>query len=108
MSEYRTREQKVKFYKSSDWQVLRQQALDRDNYECQECKRQGKVFTDQHKPDKHKRLDVDHKQEIYTHPELALELENLETLCIRCHNEKHKRWKPFKRKQNMWERDERW
>lgn len=106
MSEYRTREQKVKFYKSSEWQEIRQQALARDNYECQECKRQGRVYTDQYDKDKHKRLDVDHKQEIYMHPELALEIENLETLCVKCHNKKHKRF--FNRpKQNKWN-DERW
>ncbi|CDQ17953.1 HNH endonuclease [Halobacillus karajensis] len=106
MPEYKTKDQKRTFYKSNAWQVLRQEALVRDNYECQECKRQGKVFTDQHDPDKHKRLDVDHKREIYTHPELALELDNLETLCIRCHNRKHNRFK-FKKKKNKWN-DERW
>ncbi|CRK80318.1 HNH endonuclease [Neobacillus massiliamazoniensis] len=54
MAEYKTYEQKMRFYKSSEWQSLRQQALERDIYECQECKRQsGKVKTKQ-------RLDVDH------------------------------------------------
>lgn len=92
MTEYKTREQKKKFYKSVEWQALRQQALERDNYECQECKRQGKVYTDHHDPDKHKRLDVDHIKEIYTHPELSLDIDNLETLCIKCHNKKHNRF----------------
>lgn len=106
MPEYKTKEQKVKFYKSDAWQQLRLKALERDNYECQECKRQGKVYTDHHDPDKHKRLDVDHIKEIYTNPELALEIDNLETLCIRHHNAKHGRFKHLFKK-NKWN-DERW
>jgi 5-methylcytosine-specific restriction endonuclease McrA len=106
MPEYKTKEQKVKFYKSDAWQELRLKALERDHYECQECKRQGMVYTDQHDPDKHKRLDVDHMKEIYTHPELALEIDNLETLCIKCHNKKHGRFK-YTPKQNRWN-DEKW
>ncbi|MBM7605996.1 5-methylcytosine-specific restriction endonuclease McrA [Metabacillus crassostreae] len=107
MKEYKTKLQKRKFYKSKQWSGvngLREQAIRRDNYECQECKRLGKVYTDKHDPDKHKRLDVDHIKEIYTYPELALELDNLETLCIRCHNKKHNR---FRFKKNKWD-DERW
>jgi 5-methylcytosine-specific restriction endonuclease McrA len=106
MKEYKTKEQKKAFYKSDEWQVLRLEALDRDNNECQECKRQGLVYTDQHDPNKHKRLDVDHIKEIYTHPELALKLDNLETLCIKCHNKKHGRFR-FKQQQIKWN-DERW
>ncbi|CRK80316.1 HNH endonuclease [Neobacillus massiliamazoniensis] len=104
MPEYKTKEQKVKFYKSDKWQALRQQALERDNYECQECKRQGRVYTDYHNPDKHKRLDVDHIKEIETHPELALELDNLQVLCVWHHNVKHER---FAKKENKWN-DEKW
>jgi 5-methylcytosine-specific restriction endonuclease McrA len=106
MPEYKTKEQKVKFYKSTEWEQLRQKALERDHNECQACKREGRVYTDQHDPDKHKRLDVDHIKEIYTHPELAKELDNLETLCIKCHNKKHGRFR-FKPKQNRWN-DEKW
>ena len=104
MPEYKTKEQKKKFYNSREWLVLRQEALRRDNYECQECKRLGLVKLNDE--DKHKSLDVDHIKEIYTNPELALELDNLCTLCIRHHNEKHNRY--FKRKPNPWENDERW
>ncbi|MGD7021768.1 HNH endonuclease [Rossellomorea vietnamensis] len=106
MPEYKTKEQKKKFYKSGGWQWVRQEVLARDNYECQECKRQGRVYTDNHDSDKHKRLDVDHIKEIYTHPELALVESNLETLCIRCHNKKHNRFR-FMKKKNKWN-DERW
>lgn len=50
----------------------KKKALVRDNYECQECKRQGRVYSDYHDLDKHKRLDIDHIKEIEAHPELAL------------------------------------
>jgi 5-methylcytosine-specific restriction endonuclease McrA len=97
MAEYKTYEQKMQFYKSGNWQSIRQQALERDNFECQECKRQGKVKTNV-------RLDVDHIKEIETHPELALELDNLQVLCVWHHNEKHGR---FSKKENKWN-DEKW
>ena len=58
--------------------------------------------------DKHKQLDVDHVLEIEEFPELALELENLRTLCIRCHNEKHGRVFEYIRKPSKWDQDERW
>lgn len=82
MTEYKTKEQKRKFYKSSAWNKLRKVALDRDNNECQECKRAGRVSKGQ---------NVHHIKEIYYHPELAMELDNLETLCINCHNNEHDR-----------------
>lgn len=104
-AEYKTKEQKMSFYKSKEWRSLRQVALEIDNNECQECKRQGYVKLED--DEKHKSLDVDHKKEIYTHPELALDIDNLETLCIRCHNKKHKRFF-FRKKKNKWEKDEKW
>lgn len=105
MPEYKTQQQKKAFYKTDAWQSLRLKVLERDNYECQECKRNGRVYTDHHDPDKHKRLDVDHLKEIEQFPELALEIDNCETKCVRCHNKKHNRWK---HKPNRWEHDERW
>ncbi|RDW15953.1 HNH endonuclease [Oceanobacillus chungangensis] len=101
MAEYKTIEQKKKFYKGKEWQDIRQQVLVRDNYECRMCKELGYVTVrDQSK------LDVDHIKSIEHHPELALELENLQLLCVRHHNEKEGR--VFKRKINKWENDERW
>jgi 5-methylcytosine-specific restriction enzyme A len=101
MTEYKTKQQKQRFYKSGPWRKLRLVALERDNYECQQCKRKGKFSKGQ---------NVHHIKEIYRHPKLALELDNLETLCINCHNEEHKR--TFnnigtKKDRKVW-RDERW
>ena len=32
----------VKFYQWCEWRKLRQKALERDNFECQQCKAKGK------------------------------------------------------------------
>ncbi|MBC1233638.1 HNH endonuclease [Listeria booriae] len=93
-----SKQERTAFYKSKEWRHTREQVLKRDNFECQECKRQGKVSTD-------KRLDVDHILELEYYPELALDLDNLETLDFECHNRKHNR---FIKKENKWKNDERW
>lgn len=106
--EYKTKEQKRKFYNSSEWIKLRNAALNRDNYECQECKRLGGVHADSFKVEGEKKsieLNVHHIKEIEDYPELALELDNLETLCLDHHNETHDR---FAIKENEWAHDERW
>ena len=103
--EYKTKEQKKKFYRSGDWESLRQQALDRDNYECQQCKREGKVHVDSVKVDGERKsieLNVHHKYEIERYPKLALVLDNLETLCLNCHNKMHDRVFGSSEKQVKW------
>jgi len=84
--------------------LFRDEVRKRDNLECQECKRQGKVFTIKSELNKRKRLDVDHIKELEDYPELCLAIENLETLCIRCHNKKHNR---YQKKESKWN-DECW
>ena len=97
----------MRFYKSKAWRQTREAVLKRDNYECQACKRQGKVSTIN--KDKHKSLDVDHIKELDSHPELAYDMDNLETLCISCHNKKHNRYqKRWQHKKNKWADDEMW
>lgn len=85
------RQDKLKtFYDSALWKHRRLEALERDNYECQECKRNGKY---------RRGKNVHHIKEVKDSPDLALTLDNLETLCIQCHNEIHdKRLKKDKRK----------
>jgi len=72
----------MKFYKCKEWLALRERALKRDNNECQLCKAKGKVGPAE---------NVHHMKEVKTHPELALSLDNLQCLCIPCHNEVHDR-----------------
>lgn len=100
MQQYKTKQEQITFYKSSAWQKLRLEALERDNHECIWCAQEGKVTT------KHDVvLEIDHIQEIEFHPELALELDNLRTLCKACHNKRHNR---FDGKKNKWIDDEKW
>ena len=111
MNEYKTKEQKRKFYDSSDWKRLREEVKKRDNYEWQECKRKGIVRIDTNEYSEHAKrkkiqLVVHHIKELEHHPELALEIDNLETICVDCHNKEHGR--VFERKINKWEQDEKW
>lgn len=110
--EYKTLEQKRKFYDSFSWRKLSKHIKERDNYECQECKRNGFVQIDANEySEKAKRkkiaLVVDHIKELEDHPDLAFDEENLETLCVNCHNIKHDRVMK-ERKPNKWENDEKW
>lgn len=115
MTEYKTEEQKKTFYNSTAWRHLRQQALDRDNYECQHCKVEGGVTVDSIKVEGKRKqivLNVDHKYSIEHYPKLALELDNLQTLCVYHHNLKEGRIDQlrdhqFKKKNKKWD-DERW
>jgi 5-methylcytosine-specific restriction enzyme A len=111
MAEYKTIEQKRKFYDGGEWKSLREHIKKRDNQECQECKRQGRVKIDTNEYSesaKRKKiaLVVHHIKELEHHPELALDEDNLETICVECHNKEHGRL--FERKGNDWEHDERW
>ncbi|MFS0822163.1 HNH endonuclease [Bacillus sp. 1P02SD] len=108
MKQYKTEAEKKAFYNSTSWRKLRKQALRRDNYECQECKRQGLVHVDSEKEEGKRKsieLNVHHIMEIEDYPELALVLSNLETLCLHHHNVIHD--KVFTPKEIKWD-DERW
>lgn len=97
LTNFISRRELMKFYKSKEWMSLRLVALKRDNYECQMCKEKGRY---------HKAENVHHTKEILTHPHLSLTLNNLLCLCISCHNEIHDR-KPNERKQ-IFINEERW
>jgi len=70
----------VKFYQCKEWRILRAEALLRDNYECQVCKSKGKYS---------KATNVHHIKEVKDRPDLALTLDNLQCVCIACHNDIH-------------------
>ncbi len=69
-----------KFYNSRTWRKKRKQILERDNNECQRCKVNGGVG---------KGEVVHHKIHLKNNPLLALNDDNLITLCNACHNEVH-------------------
>lgn len=73
---------KYKFYKDPYWKNLSKTIRGRDNNECQECKKEGKLTIKQHD----KKLDVHHIKELEKFPELAYEESNLETVCVNHHN----------------------
>lgn len=73
---------KKKIYDDIYWKLLVEDILKRDCYECQECKKEGKLTIKQHG----KKLDTHHIKEIETHPELTYVKSNLLTVCVHHHN----------------------
>lgn len=61
--------------RSRRWQALRFLALQRDRFKCVQCGARG-------------RLEVDHIAPVRDAPELSFVLENLQSLCARCHGAK--------------------
>lgn len=68
------------FYLSTAWKKCRLVALERDAYLCQPCLRRKRLMTAN---------TVHHIKPRLEHPELALELDNLESICPACHNKEH-------------------
>lgn len=62
-------------YRSPRWKAVRLQVKRRDGFKCVTCRAAGD-------------LEVDHIQPLRSHPELAYELTNLQTLCVACHSRK--------------------
>lgn len=83
------------FYNSAKWNRTRKAVLERDHYECVWCAAEGKVATN---IDGRNTLEVDHIKELEYYPELALDMDNLRTLCKYHHNQRHDRFE-FKTKQ---------
>lgn len=70
----------VIFYKTMAWRRKRLEILERDNYECQLCKREGKY---------NKGNTVHHIKHLEDRPDLALVDDNLLSVCAACHNREH-------------------
>ncbi|EMF0043924.1 HNH endonuclease [Enterococcus hirae] len=103
MIDVSTKQARARFYGSTEWRKLRSQCLERDHYECQWCKAEGRLTT-QHDSI----LEVDHIKELEYHPNLALDINNLRTLCKDCHNKRHNRMKyRGQQKKRKWD-DEWW
>jgi 5-methylcytosine-specific restriction endonuclease McrA len=98
MVDVSTKESRHDFYTSTAWRSLRKQALERDHHECVWCASEGRVTTKSHAI-----LEVDHIQELEHHPELALELDNLRTLCKSCHNKRHGRFDGVAENKKKWD-----
>lgn len=77
----KTRDPKyVRFYNSGDWKTLSAKRLQDDNYRCQFC---GSFAS-----------EVDHMKAIQTPEgwEHRLDYNNTRSLCLNCHNLRHKRF----------------
>lgn len=89
-----------KFYNDRKWRNLSKKVKKRDNNECQMCKRRGRYA---------KAQNVHHIKELKDYPEFAYEEDNLESLCISCHNEEHpEKLEKFKKRETMFINEERW
>lgn len=88
--EYKRDPEAKRFYKSKAWLKCRAIVVIRDKYLCQKCLRQGRIT---------KYDVVHHIKERKDYPELALDVDNLECLCHRCHNKYHSSKVKKKKKQ---------
>lgn len=72
------------FYHSSDWQVAREVALDRDAHLCQHCLARGDI-----KPASmvHHIIELDPTN--IDDPKIATDPSNLVSLCDKCHKAAH-------------------
>lgn len=61
--------------RSQRWKSVRLQVKRRDGWKCVSCGAAG-------------RLEVDHIKPVRTHPDLAFDLGNLQSLCPSCHSRK--------------------
>ena len=66
------------FYNSRSWKWIRQVKLTADPL-CEVCKVQGRLVG---------ATDVDHRVGIHEDPSLRLDIENLVSMCHRCHSRK--------------------
>ena len=69
----------------------------RDHYECQDCRKrlQKAAEKGQQLSGRDRKIgraeEVHHIKELKEHPELALDDDNLVSLCTQCHNMRHER-----------------
>lgn len=69
-----------RFYKTTAWLKKRQEILQRDNFECQQCKERGMQTQAQ---------TVHHIIHLREDKSLSLTDSNLLSVCNTCHNELH-------------------
>ena len=74
------------FYHSTLWLQVRAKALERDAGMCQDCM---DLFRAGLKVKPRRAIMVHHVISIEDRPDLALDLNNLRSLCGPCHNAKH-------------------
>ena len=110
-----TREEKLKFYHSTEWKKKSEYIMRRDHYECQECRRRIRKANEEGiiLPAKERKIRraaaVHHIIPYENAPSLALEDDNLEAICAKCHNEIHGRtWGYVHKKKKKYVTEEMW
>ncbi len=68
------------FYNTQAWAELREQKRKIEHYECERCRRKGRYSPAN---------TIHHKKYLREAPELALDINNLECLCEKCHYDEH-------------------
>ena len=92
-----TQKEKLKFYKSIAWRKKRDYIMQRDHYQCQECLKRVTTATakgiELTGRDRYinRATQVHHIQHLDERPDLALDDDNLEAVCLHCHNVLHGR-----------------
>lgn len=84
----------LKIYKSARWQKVRAQQLEKDHYECQRCKHQGKYANVKGLVKYTKAVLVHHDFRLRQYPQYAFTpvvngKRNLYSLCQLCHEIEH-------------------
>jgi hypothetical protein len=74
------------FYLSAAWRAVRQQALERDHFYCQQCLKLVEMGVKLRPNDA---TLVHHVKPRSLRPDLELDLDNLVSLCDACHNAEH-------------------
>ncbi len=74
------------FYNNRDWKHKRKEILKRDHYECQRCNGVWKSDYPIDKPKLTTASVVHHVKDLAEYPALALDDDNLKSLCYDCHN----------------------
>lgn len=92
-----TEKEKKKFYNSKQWKHKRIEILNRDRYECQDCVKRlqeavkNNIILPAYERKIRPACEVHHIMELSEHPDLALDNDNLVSLCVQCHNIRHGR-----------------
>ena len=86
---------KEEFYNSGKWKAKRKKILRRDGYQCQLCKRYGRLT---------EATLVHHIIEYEDDPSLALVDSNLVSLCKKCHEKVHPEKGTKSNRKKAWKR----
>lgn len=83
--------------------------MQRDHFECQKCRKKGKIKVLKANSEKrNQRAYVHHIKYLRDNPELALDDDNLITLCFSCHEEEHTKERHKFEKGDGFTNEERW